>query len=216
MSWIIKISLQGAKKDRYWGTVGTVIARKEAFEYSSESDAKLASMQISQKSNIPIDRFSVIPKEKNANKYGSKPVCVFPDSDVLYEYSAGNKPAEAEWFGSKLEANTFLLLRKYFDRKNIHLQYPVLIKPKTSFYPKLEWKVDFCVREPFTLIEAKGIALPEFKRNVQYFQYFNQQQFSCLTVVGDTREKIDSAITKITLDEFERYLARIVHAYRRK
>jgi hypothetical protein len=208
-SWIIKIQLRNAKKERYWGGLGTVLHKKEAFCYSSEASAKQDIVRIAHQSNIPVDRFSVIASKEKSNLYGAQPVCVFPDSDTLYQFPKGQKPTGAEWFASKLEARTFLLLRKYFNRKNIYLQYPLLIKPDTPLYPKLEWRVDFAILEPRMYIEAKGEALPEFKRAVQLFQYFNQRDFYRLTVIGDTRERIDKVVTKITLDEFEEQLQRL-------
>jgi hypothetical protein len=119
------------------------------------------------------------------------------------------RPNGVEYFPSKLEARVFLILRKVIGVKNFTSQFAVEVKPKTEVYKPIYWKVDFKIHEPFTLIEAKGESLPEFKRNLQYLQFFNPINFGQLIVVKTEREKIDSAIYSMGLKEFEEHLMRI-------
>jgi hypothetical protein len=121
------------------------------------------------------------------------------------------------YFDSRFELRVYQLLRHYFRREAILIHHPLLIKPGTERYAPLYWKIDFVVDctingngKQLMLIEAKGIRFPDFKRNVQYLEYFQASMYQRLLVVGEHQpERVDKVLKTITMSELERQIKQV-------
>jgi hypothetical protein len=209
MSFKIQVFIEGLKRDKWVGIDGLVGSQKEAQVFDSRTTAEIVIDSYVKNYRMHSRQFIIKDKDQARSKYNNQPCWIFVNSDKIIDAVAGQKPENAEYFPSRLEAKTYLILKKVFGIKNFTSQFAVEVKPKTPIYPAIYWKVDFKVHEPFVLIEAKGENLPEFKRNLQYLQLFNPVEFGQLIVVKTEREKIDSAIYSMGLKEFEEHLMRI-------
>jgi hypothetical protein len=210
MSYKIQIYIPGLKVNKWVSVSGITSSQKEAQAFNSREQAEFTAKAYCKKYKWSENQLIIKDSKAAKSKQLNHPVWIYPNDDDLYDAVAGKeRPNGVEYFPSKLEARVFLILRKVIGVKNFTSQFAVEVKPKTEVYKPIYWKVDFKIHEPFTLIEAKGESLPEFKRNLQYLQFFNPINFGQLIVVKTEREKIDSAIYSMGLKEFEEHLMRI-------
>lgn len=180
--------------------------KKYAQKYQSKQDASEAINRAIKKYNSPAEMFEIIEeKKKTKSKYNSIRCWVTRETCQIYDSEQPNSIV----FDSIFEAKVYQVLAQDENKYKIARQYPLLIKPETRLYKKLEWAVDFYIYDPecpnqkFLYIEAKGISQPEFIRNLQYFQFFNQKAFDNLIVVTKEGGKIDKNIKSISLKEFK-------------
>lgn len=122
-------------------------------------------------------------------------------------------------FASTLEWDTYRTLNQFARdyKMKLELQHPVLLKPKSSNYREIYWKVDFHLSSPSLcvvedsgfrnyqhelLIEAKGIPEREFIRNVKFLDWVNPSSISRLVVVTtqtSQAEKLAKTLKGVTV-----------------
>jgi hypothetical protein len=142
------------------------------------------------------------------NKYNAKGVYYSPSTQQTYPMRA---LPDCLFFGSQWEFKVYqcLAYTLTIPGECLILQSELLLKPATAKYPAMTWRCDFEVKPtekypfiPGFLVEAKGIPTPQFKRDIQFFEYNYQESFHRLLVVGDhPSEKIDKNIRTITMND---------------
>ena len=88
-------------------------------------------------------------------------------------------------FDSRYEAGVYLQLVRRYGSQSITTQHPLLLKPETGLFKKLEWKVDFKVHfkgEDY-YYEAKGFMTEEFRLKMQLLEWRNPYAYSRLIIV---------------------------------
>jgi hypothetical protein len=180
--------------------------KRFAQKYQSRSDAQSAIDRATKKYNNPSGIYEIIEeKAKSKSKYNATRCWVEYETGKIYDSEQPNSIA----FDSIFEARVYQVLTEHNTGYIIGRQHPLLIKPETQLYKRLEWCVDFYVysntlpKAKHLYIEAKGLSQPEFIRNLQYFQFFNQADFDKLIVVTEDSRKIDRNIKSIGFREFK-------------
>ena len=179
-------------------------ATKEAIQLEKD-EAELAKIRASKIYDLSFDSLFVktadsIRKSTN-NKYGAKVAYYCESTASIFD----TEPMGASIrFDSTFEARVYQVLRRHFPKTSICRQYPLMIKPRTKTYKEIDWKVDFYVNHEKVKcwVEAKGIALPEFKRNLQYLQYFNHDAWFQTYIVCQDSTKIDDKKRALSFKEF--------------
>jgi hypothetical protein len=103
-------------------------------------------------------------------------------------------------FDSKYEVRIYQKLLNLFSSSQIRRQIPLLVKPPSSVYPPLYWKVDFGIETgpewplPEIYIEAKGFVTTEFKRQLNYLNYFSPKIWERLLIVSERKQIIDKQV----------------------
>lgn len=146
------------------------------------------------------------------SKYSAKPVYY----SLIDERAYRRKPTEVRnadliYFPSTFEYLVYQELKTLVGEQRLHLQVPLKIKPATTIYPELVWHCDFRVYSKdnanYVNFEAKGDATREFKRNLQYLEFFSPDEFSRLMVVGKNNcQWLDSKVHTWTLSTALAYL----------
>jgi hypothetical protein len=212
--FVVEVRLEGAKRPKYAGQNDSVeTGAKKAVLYDKDN-AENCKRRLIALGFTPSSVF-IRNKEdlkKKSNLFGAKPIFWHERSQRLVE----EKPLGVyRWFGSTIEGRVYQLLRMHCSALEITCQYPLEVKPKTKKYPAIDWRVDFSVLVPAKAtagqrttrhVEVKGIALPDFKRNVQYLQFFNPVAFSRLIIVGEETAKIDDNLTQLSFAHFKHLL----------
>ena len=111
-------------------------------------------------------------------------------------------------FDSKLEGQTYLLIRNYLPQEKVVCQYKVLRSPKSKNYPRREWKCDFFLPSIDLHIEVKGIADREFKELLRDLDLHNPDVFNRLIVVGSYGYRIDSVRNCVSLTTFNGWMSK--------
>lgn len=91
------------------------------------------------------------------------------------------------YFQSQFELETYQVIARFVPHDNLVLQFPVIVKPHTDVFKRIEWRIDFLIADhrcPM-LVETKGMETEEFKRNVEYFQYFNPDLYEQLMFISN-------------------------------
>jgi hypothetical protein len=179
--------------------------KKFAQKYQSRNDALGAIERAIKKYSSPSGMYEIIEeKQRTKSKYNATRCWV---NNTSYQIFDSEQP-DSIAFDSIFEAKVYQELILGRGSYTVARQYPLLIKPETSLYKRLEWCVDFYVydssgsRLKYAFVEAKGISQPEFIRNLQYFQFFNQKDYEKLIIVTEEKRKIDKNIQSIGLKEF--------------
>lgn len=143
------------------------------------------------------------------NKYQANPCYFSPSLGIVTNQKIS---LDAIYFASRFELRVYQRLCDSFGIKNVKTQVPLLIKPESKNYPRLVWHCDFRVMKPtsddeYVNVEAKGFLTPEFKRNLQYLEFFSPYDFDRLMLVGDCPSYwIDSKVTTWELENAISYL----------
>ena len=111
---------------------------------------------------------------------------------------------------SQLELSIARFLDETLPPGNWETHVGFLVKPATKRYPEIQWKADFHVfpnlkhpKIPRMIVEAKGVALKDFLRNLQYLEYFNSHALEQVIIVGTKAKKIDEFLYQVTTDQFK-------------
>lgn len=119
----------------------------------------------------------------------------------------GNEPQsfEGKTFDSKWELEVYRFLRRYIPASHILLHQEIIIKPKTKNYKAKYWRCDFVVmghkNNELMLIEAKGIATREFKRQLQLIDCNFPHLIPKITIVQQQSQRIDECFRSVTPKE---------------
>jgi hypothetical protein len=149
--------------------------------------------------------------KKRGNKYGAEGVWYSRSTNCIYEFKS---LPDCVFFGSKWEHRVYMAVRQIIPDECISLHEVFPMKPATEKYKAMGLNVDIVTRPslvhawvPFILIEPKGIPTPEFKRNLQFLEYFNSEAYSKLLVIGDYEPlKIDERVSTIQLHTLLNFL----------
>lgn len=135
------------------------------------------------------------------NKFGAKAVWYDNLTGLIHDAEV---PGDVIRFDSTIEAKVYQFLRTQYPRTAIARQYHLMIKPSTKFYDRLDWRVDFRValEGKYLNIEVKGLALPDFKRNLQFLQCFNHYEWERTIIVSSEAQKIDAHKTAYSFNQF--------------
>lgn len=207
--YIVEIRLEGAKRPKYAGLNDSVeIGVKKAQLHDKDSAENCKRRLIA--TGFRAESIFIRNKDdlkKKTNLFGAIPAFWCEKSQRLVT----EKPlGEHKWFGSTIEAEVYQFLRQHYRRVDIFCQYPLLVKPASKRYPAIDWRVDFKItwRDEsgmlkYRYIEVKGIALPEFLRNIQYLEYFSPDDYSKLIIVGGETKQIDQNISQHSFAHFQ-------------
>jgi hypothetical protein len=140
---------------------------------------------------------------KEPNKYGAEAFYYDPIKQVITAERVNERDI---FFASKLEFRVWMKLCSLLDLRQISRQSPLRIKHQTGIYPAMFWRCDFRVWElhnpaNFLNIEAKGLALPEFKNTLQHLECVSPSDWRNLVVVSDRETKIDSCVTTVLINQ---------------
>lgn len=207
--FVVQIKKKGWVKASYCAFLDEIsYARKDANKYTREG-AEMAAKRMRQKHNLREEEIFVVSLEEamrtKTNKFGAIPTWYREADGQLYD----TQPlSESKRFDSKIEAKVYQALRREFRREHVVAQYPLMIKPATKLYKQLDWLVDFRVHSDQVLlnIEVKGLALPEFKRSVQFLQACNHNEWARLIIISEEAKPIDKHLNAISLNHFLRNL----------
>ncbi len=203
--FVVEIIKKSGSRSQYLRADDSLsIAKKDAAEFSKDT-AELSANRIAQILDLPRSMVIVRTKQSLAqrtnNKYGAVQCYWHEASRSICD----EKPlSESIRFDSHFEARCYKVLRAKYPRLAVARQHPLLIKSQTKRYDRLDWKVDFRVHTDDMRfnIEAKGIPLPEFKRNLQYLEFFNRDEYLRTWIVCENSQKIDEHIRAISFKEF--------------
>jgi hypothetical protein len=183
--------------------------KKFAQRYQSRNDALGAIERATKKYSSPSGMYEIIEeKQRTRSKYNATRCWV---NNTSYQIFDSEQP-DSIAFDSIFEAKVYQELILGNGDYTVTRQHPLLIKPETNLYKRLEWCVDFYIYNPtisnsnFLYIEAKGVSQPEFIRNLQYFQFFNQKDYSKLIIVTEEGRKIDRNIKSVGFSEFKQLI----------
>lgn len=147
----------------------------------------------------------VTERKPSGGKYGAKALFYNPQTQTT---SAFKEHADCLYFASTWEFKVYRELCHLVPMECIKLQHGLTVKPATAKYPKLEWKCDFALvpterfkNQFFLLVEAKGLSTGEFKRNLQYLEFFQPEMYKNLVIVRDEPLplKVDKNLSTIDL-----------------
>lgn len=203
--FVVEIVKKTGSRSRYLKDDDSLsVAKKDAVQLSRDV-AELSANRIAKQLGLTRDCVVVRTKEsilsRTNNKFGAVRCWWHEASKTI---SDSEPISESIRFDSHFEAKCYKVLRQKYPRLAIARQYPLLIKNQTKRYDRLDWKVDFRVHtdaERFN-IEAKGIPLPEFKRNLQYLEFFNRDEYLRTWIVCENSQKIDKHIRALSFKEF--------------
>lgn len=150
----------------------------------------------------------IFVNKQKQHKYLAKPVYYHPTLDLICK---SRQTKDAIYFDSTFEYRVFRELVNLAGFNNVDRQVPLLVKPGTKSYSSLHWKCDFRVYKSrdsneYLNIEAKGMLTPEFKRNLQYLEYFGPGNFEKLIVIADKSYWVDKCVQTWELKEALTYL----------
>ena len=154
----------------------------------------------------------ITERKPAGGKYGSKALFYNPRTGTT---SAFKDTPECLFFASTWEFRVYRELCHLVPQECIKLQYPLVVKPATEKYPKLEWRCDFALaptekfqNQFFLLVEAKGLSTGEFRRNLQYLEFFRPDEYKNLVIVRDERlpRKVDKNLSTIDLEGLRRVI----------
>jgi hypothetical protein len=209
-NYIIQIKLQNGKVAQYIGLNDkTVRALKNAqiFDKDNAENCKRRLFANGYQGDIFILDKAEVSKKKE-NLFGAVPIYWDESRQILVK----EKPQslDCKWFGSTIEGQVYQILRNQYPKNSVICQYPLQIKPPTKAYKGIDWRCDFRLSARdfqgklfLRNVEVKGLALPEFRRNIQYLQFFNPDEFSRLIIVGSETKKIDDNICQFSLAHFQ-------------
>lgn len=143
---------------------------------------------------------------KKRNKYGAEGVWYSRSTNCIYDFKA---IPDCVYFGSKWEHRVYMAVRQIIPDECISLHEIIPMKPATERYKAIGLNVDIVLHPsvkypwvPHVLIEPKGIPTPEFKRSLQFLEFFNPEAYSRMLVVGDYEPlKIDERMTTVPLHQ---------------
>jgi hypothetical protein len=99
-------------------------------------------------------------------------------------------------FDSKFEADVFDVLNNAtYKDENIHVEIKqnVLYKSETNIFKERTWKCDFRLRLPdweWLNIEAKGLAFPIFRSQMEMLEIFNPDEFDRVRIVMSNMKNV--------------------------
>ena len=101
-------------------------------------------------------------------------------------------------FDSIYEKEVYCNLCQRFGTNNVEPHYLLELKPETTNFKELGWKVDFKVtyQGEVYYYEAKGLMTEDFRLKVQWLEWVNQDAFNRLFVVcrRGVKQKINSSL----------------------
>jgi hypothetical protein len=203
--FVVEIKPLSGSRSKYVGEGNLLtLAKKEALTFDKDT-AELTKKTICilhgfSAQNVFVVDESKIRKSTN-NKYGAK---IAYWDEFRREIVDVQPERDFKRFDSIFEAKVYQLLRQKYPKNNVVCQYPLRIKPATAKYKELCWAVDFAVTHEKTrfYVEAKGLALPEFRRNLQYLQFFNDVAWNNTYIVCETSTRIDQQVRALSFKEF--------------
>lgn len=148
---------------------------------------------------------------KKRNKYGAEGLWYSRLTNCIYDFKA---LPDCVYFGSKWEHRCYMAVRQIIPDECISLHETIPMKPATERYRAMGLNVDIVTRPtvnhswvPYVLIEPKGIPTSEFKRNLQFLEFFNPEAYSRLLVIGDYEPlRIDDRVTTVPLHQLLNFL----------
>ena len=117
-------------------------------------------------------------------------------------------------FASKFELETWLTICRAMktipkpekERFKLIRQKEVVIQPATLNFPKLIWRIDFCITMglvPISYIEAKGYPTPEFLLKLKVADFNQPDVIRNLIIVNESKVKFGKYIPTLNLHSLE-------------
>lgn len=113
---------------------------------------------------------------------------------------------------SLFEFSFYQKISNFVDKRLISIHFPLQLLPKTSVFPKLDWKIDFRVGVWF--VECKGSwinsepkAMADFVKTLRLFEIAYPYHFKNFLLVGDTSGNLSN--TKVPIITIEEAIGRI-------
>ena len=99
-------------------------------------------------------------------------------------------------FDSKFEFEVYKTLISHFKPALVKVHEPLVIRPRTQWFPAQVWKVDYVVNGVDSLeggklfVECKGIIQADFKERIKNLAYFCPLVFQNLVIVTPSSQSV--------------------------